>query len=128
MKNINKLIIYYLSIGIFSVLLINTYCPMRQCTYSHTIEFSWLVLLSIPFIFSHRFFRESITKLIVFFIILTSIYYYGVYSSIIFLFLTILFRDNPSSKLNIILNFITAFILSLITYLFNLLYIEGVFF
>ncbi len=128
MKSIKIFIIHYLSISIISVLLINIYCPMRQCLYSNAIKFSWLVLLCIPLIYSHDFFRSNIKKLITLFIILFSVYYYEIYSSIILLFITILFIGNTSSILNSIFSFITAFILSLITYVFYLLYIEGVFF
>lgn len=128
MKKISMLIAYYLSISIITVLLINIYCPMRQCLYSDTIEISWLVLLCIPFIYSYRFFHKKTIKLVVFFVILLSVYYYGIYSSIIFLFLTIISKSNTSQILNSIFKFIIAFVLSLIMYVFYLLYIEGVFF
>lgn len=128
MKNIKIFIIHYISISIISVMLINIYCPMRQCLYSNSIKLSWLFLLCIPLIYSHDFFRSNIKKIITLFIILFSVYYYEIYSSIILLFITILFIGNTSSILNSIFSFITAFILSLITYVFYLLYIEGVFF
>ena len=122
------LITYYLSISIITVLLINVYCPMRQCLYSDMIKIFWLVLLCIPFIYSYRFFHKSTTKLFIFFVILVSVYYYGIYSSIIFLFLTVISKSNTSLILNSIFTFIIAFILSLVIYAFYLLYIEGVFF
>ena len=127
MQSIFSLIVYYISLCCISVILINSYCPMRRCTYSYAIEYAWLVLLCIPFIYQNVFLHKKATKLIVFLIILMAVYLYGIFSSIAFLFLAIVSFCKISSKLDGFFNFIIASLLSVFAYVFYVFYIKGVF-
>lgn len=128
MKNTGGLILYYILISIVSVLIINIFCPMRSCLYFNWIKYVWLILLCIPFAFSKIFVHNRIMKLALFPIMLISILLYGIYSAVIFLFLTIFFSESLDTKINIIINVILSFIFSIVVYVFYILYIEGVFF
>ncbi len=127
MQSVFSLIVYYILLCCISVMLINSCCPMRRCTYFYAIEYAWLVLLCIPFIYQNIFLHKKITKLIVFLIILMSVCLYGILSSIAFLFLGIIFFYKVSSKLDYFFYFITASLLSVFAYVFYIFYIKGVF-
>ena len=128
MKNTGRLILYYILISIVSVLVINIFCPMRSCFYFNWIKYVWLILLCTPFVFNKIIINNKVVKLVLFLLMLISILLYGIYSAVIFLFLTILFSVDLVKKTNIIINIILSFILSTVVYVFYVLYIEGVFF